>query len=221
MNLERPRRKKEQKTEPEPLLTDAELLEIDADEEKGTNSTEAQRKKLAELIEQLAKTPPREEPPVEEASPTLETITTLRAWERYRTRSAWAIPIDLDSETFVLRSAIFDLVRTSGLGPREGEALETYVARVNRERAGATTSHIRPTIFETVDHTFLARGGDFEARSFLAVEYLRKNPNVSHVYVEGATPDAPELDYTRKTLEGGEVKLTKVTSGLAGAKEVF
>jgi hypothetical protein len=103
-----------------------------------------------------------------------------------------------------LRTELFDVLRETGIGPRQGESLQNYLARANEvvlnrpEGSGPSTLGI----YSSGDR-LVAVGGDFNARSVLAYEYMR-GPNAPEggVMVEGPEGSAMRA-YTREAIATG------------------
>lgn len=103
-----------------------------------------------------------------------------------------------------LRAELFDVLRDTGVGPRQGESLENYLARANEavlnRPAGAGPSTLG--VYRVGD-TLVARGGDFNARSVLAYEYMRDpSAPATGVMVEGPE-GTPMRAYTREAIATG------------------
>lgn len=103
-----------------------------------------------------------------------------------------------------LRTELFDVLRETGIGPRQGESLENYLARANevvlKRPEGAGPSNLG---IYSVGDRLVAVGGDFNARSVLAYEYMR-GPNAPEggVMVEGPEGSAMRA-YTREAIATG------------------
>lgn len=119
-------------------------------------------------------TPP---PAPESAIPSVEQLTHSPLWGMAHTREAYTLfdtPVPasaFDAASF--RQNLFDLMRTSGVGPGPHETVDHYLARA--EAAIAKGNVVKPVIVQTPDQQMLiAHGGDVNARMLLTREFLRE-----------------------------------------------
>jgi hypothetical protein len=136
--------------------------------------------------------------PVEQStsfsSPQIGSLSESPVWGEYHGQDTWnllkstAAP---GSATGSLRESVLDLTKSTGVGPRVGEPLEQYMARVDAAVASGTAapSHV----FKVGDY-YIAHGGDLMARQTLALEYRRLHGTIALVANQNGF-SVPSLQY--------------------------
>lgn len=135
-----------------------------------------------------------------ERSPLWATNGNRGAYELFDT------PAAVGSAEATFRQGLFNLMKESGVGPRDDETTAQYVtrARESARRGGVVT----PVIVHTPGRSAVARGGDFNARLMLARTFLRQ--------LLGANPDTPpERVYILMAGETGSIESGFAMSGAA------
>lgn len=111
------------------------------------------------------------------SSVAIRSITESPVWDAYKDRDSWTLVfLDLPpgSPESGIRSQIFNLMRSTGVGPSPGEELDEYLARAARAIELGTAE---TTAIYQVDGYAVAHGGDLLARQILATEYKHFYPN--------------------------------------------
>lgn len=119
------------------------------------------------------------------SSSAIQSITESPVWSAYKDQDSWTLVfLDLPpgSPEAGIRGQIFNLMRSTGVGPAPGEQLDDYLARAN---AAIESGAAETTAIYQVDGYAVARGGDLLARQILATEYEHIYPNVP-VIIENA-----------------------------------
>ena len=158
--------------------------------------------------------------PAETGIPSVDAVLHSGLWNAFQNMPARDFIESWPEEATSLRTQMFEIVRESGTGPEVTESLASYLERARaametnqsalgglaspENSHGIAVSPSRPTVYETSNETMRAwldaqglrdpalivDGGDFNARSLIANEYLRLNPGAVVFY---ETPEGPNL----------------------------
>jgi hypothetical protein len=128
----------------------------------------------------------------------IDFVKHLPAWEAHQNNDSWVVfskPAPLGTPEATLRTDLLDVMRQSGIGPKRGESLAGYLDRasvayathpfgVDTENASGVLITAGPSVYHS-PAGLVVHGGDFNARSMLAYEYLRQHPDSEPLIVEG------------------------------------